>query len=337
MDTQKKIQKYIQKKRIITAAEVAEAFELSRQMATRHLNNLCKADQLYKIGSTKSAQYTLAKPKSTSQELKELKLYKKIKNLLEDKVFEEVGLKLNLKKTLGKEAYSIAYYSFSEMLNNAIDHSNSNQAHIQVSIKNNNFQFIIRDQGVGIFNRIKKSFKLHDDYEAIEHLLKGKQTTFPERHSGQGVFFTSRIADVFKIKSNELELTIDNSRKDQWIKKNRKLKGTEVQFSIKAKTRKNLEELFRQYTNDDYEFDKNQVRLKLSAYKDLVSRSQARRLLTGLDKFDYIVLDFKNVQSLGQAYADEVFRVFAKMHPSKKLSYINADEPVEFMIKRVGL
>jgi len=40
-----------------------------------------------------------------------------------------------------------------------------------------------------------------------------------------------------------------------------------------------------------------------------VSRSQAKRLLMGLEKFNTIILDFKGVVSVGQAFVDQVFRV----------------------------
>jgi len=68
-----------------------------------------------------------------------------------------------------------------------------------------------------------------------------------------------------------------------------------------------------------------------SAY---ISRSQAKRLLHALDRFKKIVLDFKGVSTVGQAFADEVFRVFAKAHPGIDIEPINATENVDFMIRR---
>lgn len=316
----------------ISTTQVAKVLKISRQMANRYLNELVQKNTLYKTGSTRSARYSLGLPKSDI--LKHLILVKKNQNLQEDQVYLELEAKLQLKTQLNKSASRIAYYAFSEMLNNAIDHSDSKNIRIEVEIKNGNFEFKVKDSGIGIYNRIMKGFKLRDDYEAIEHLFKGKQTTMPERHSGQGIFFTSRIADRFEIKSNSLTVVIDNSKEDQLIKLSKKIKGTEVHFQVKAKTKKNLEALFKEYANDDYEFDRNTVRVKLSNYKELISRSQARRLLMGLDKFDKIIFDFKNVKGIGQAYADEIFRVFQKMNPRIKIEYANAEKPIEFMIKR---
>ena len=65
-----------------------------------------------------------------------------------------------------------------------------------------------------------------------------------------------------------------------------------------------------------------------------VSRSQAKRLLMGLEKFKRIILDFKGVKSVGQAFVDEVFRVFKNRHPNITIHYFNANDSVEAMIKR---
>jgi len=56
-----------------------------------------------------------------------------------------------------------------------------------------------------------------------------------------------------------------------------------------------------------------------------ISRSQAKRLLMGLEKFKQVVLDFKGVSSVGQAFVDEVFRVFQNEHPDIAIQYFNAN------------
>lgn len=70
--------------------------------------------------------------------------------------------------------------------------------------------------------------------------------------------------------------------------------------------------------------------------ENLVSRSQAKRLLTRFDRFKEIVLDFSGVEIIGQAFADELFRAFQADHPSTHLTYLNANEQVEKMILRAS-
>jgi hypothetical protein len=65
-----------------------------------------------------------------------------------------------------------------------------------------------------------------------------------------------------------------------------------------------------------------------------ISRSEAKRLLHGLDRFQEVVLDFKGVKEVGQGFADEVFRVWPSTHPGVAIRPEQMATPVEFMVKR---
>ncbi|CAN5570186.1 DUF4325 domain-containing protein [soil metagenome] len=318
----------------ITSSMVVKQFDVSRATAARILKAAVDEGLLQKQGSTRSASYAVATNSKSPKPTQSLRLEKNLNELSESKVFDEVALRLNLKSDLSDKAFRIAQYAFSEMLNNAIDHSNSKKASIDVSTDKGVFSFTIRDHGIGIFKKLRETFELQSDEEAIEHLLKGKQTSAPEAHSGQGIFFTSKISDVFSVKSDTFELTIDNEKSDQRLAETRSLKGTEVSFRIKAQTRKSLENLFRDYANDDFEFDRSKIPIRILEQTGAVSRSQARRLTFGLEKFDRIIFDFKGVKELGQGFADELFRIFQARHPELVLEIRNANSAVDFMIRR---
>jgi len=59
------------------------------------------------------------------------------------------------------------------------------------------------NHGVGIFQKIKDHFSLSNLDEAICELFKGKLTTDERNHSGEGIFFTSKMMDGFFIYSSE--------------------------------------------------------------------------------------------------------------------------------------
>jgi hypothetical protein len=83
-------------------------------------------------------------------------------------------------------------------------------------------------------------------------------------------------------------------------------------------------------------FDKTEVRIRLYTLGTVhVSRSQARRVLSGLEKFKSVILDFGKVPMIGQGFADELFRVYKKSHPEIELKPINMNAAVKFMIDRV--
>lgn len=82
--------------------------------------------------------------------------------------------------------------------------------------------------------------------------------------------------------------------------------------------------------------NKRHVLVKLSQYgeENYISRSQAKKLFVGLDKFEKIILDFDGVKTIGQGFVDEIFRVFKREHLNIDIEYVNATNDVEFMIKR---
>jgi len=72
-------------------------------------------------------------------------------------------------------------------------------------------------------------------------------------------------------------------------------------------------------------------------YKDqYISRSEARRLLSRLTEFSEAVLDFKDVNMIGQGFADEVFRVYPRNNPEIKITTENVIPEINAMIRHVA-
>jgi hypothetical protein len=67
--------------------------------------------------------------------------------------------------------------------------------------------------------------------------------------------------------------------------------------------------------------------------KNCISRSEAKKILSDLTHKE-LTLDFKGISFVGQGFVDQIFRVFQNEHPEIEIAYINANEDVEFMIKR---
>lgn len=68
----------------------------------------------------------------------------------------------------------------------------------------------------------------------------------------------------------------------------------------------------------------------------LISRSQARHILAQTGQISEVHFDFAGIDQIGQAFADEIFRVFAAERPDIKLVALNANEQVMGMIRRAG-
>jgi len=99
-----------------------------------------------------------------------------------------------------------------------------------------------------------------------------------------------------------------------------------------------LREVFDAFTDDPEElnFDKTVVPLRLAQYEgeNLVSRSQAKRVAHRFERFKRVELDFAGVSEIGQAFADELFRVFATAHPTIRMTPVNTEPAVAQMIRR---
>ncbi|MFH0984506.1 MAG: DUF4325 domain-containing protein [Candidatus Omnitrophota bacterium] len=326
---------HLRKFRVIRTRDIVRAISISRQTAHQHLQELIRAGKLVKEGSTLSSRYKLFS-KGQKEKVSSFSGVRKIRGLEEDRVYDEAELRLKLKQRLSPEALKIVRYAFTEMMNNVISHSKAPQVEFRIALEAGEIRFEILDAGVGVFESVRKKFKLKDPFEAAEHLLKGKQTTDPEHHSGQGIFFTSKIADKFVLSSQKLSLTMDEGKQDTFLEELRKpFRGTWVEFSLKQRSRKELRRLFEKYSDEDYEFHKTRVVVHLSVKGGgLVSRSEAKRILFGLEKFKHIVLDFHRVKGLGQGFADEVFRVFRNGHPGVLIEPVHMIPPVAFMVKR---
>ena len=335
MDIRQKIKEFLTIKKRASSTEIARHFGFTRQYASQVLRIMANAGEIVKFGSTRAAFYTLPK---FIDEIGPSAVRLRLKNegVKEHEVFDRLTSTFPAFRTSPENVQSIVHYAFSEMLNNAIDHSGSDEIIVEFVKQGGLIKFIVNDFGIGIFNNVMKKRGLKNEHEAIQDLLKGKQTTAREFHSGEGIFFTSKIADKFSLISERTELIIDNNIGDFFIKKHRRKHGTTVLFEIKINAAKKLTDVFKHFAPVDEGFNKTEIKVRLYTLDtSFISRSQARRLLAGLNDFKEIVLDFEKVETIGQGFADEIFRVWQAAHPQKAIKYINANENVEFMIKRV--
>lgn len=310
----------------------------SRGWVSKVINEMVKEGKLLKGGSTIGAYYVLPEKRDL---IGEKVTYKKklIREGLEEHLVLDDIDHTDLYLTLRDNVRSIFNYTFSEMLNNAIDHSFSRDVIVEVKKTGDYLEFKIEDHGVGVFRNIQKKKKLVSELEAVQDLLKGKTTTQPQAHSGEGIFFTSKISDKFTLDSFGLRLVVDNEIGDIFLGENiEKNEGTRVTFRIALKTKKHLVDIFRKYQSNQetMAFDKTEVKIKLYTMGTVhISRSQARRVLAGLEKFKYVILDFDKVPMIGQGFADEIFRVYKIKHPEVNIMAVNTNDAVRFMIERV--
>ena len=333
MDAKRKILAYLARRRSATGGELRSHLGVSRQALSIHIRSLVEAGKVVRSGLGRGARYMLRHrappPAAVSRVLR-------IRGLDEARVWDELAAGLNLRRALRPNVEAIAHYAFTEMLNNAIEHSEASRCSIRFRLEPGMLSFEVRDPGIGVFHSIASKLHLEGEHAALVELLKGRTTTMREAHTGEGIFFTSRAADRFVLRSHRIKVEWSRAKDDVFVSNPRFLKGTEVVFAIQRSSQLRLEKIFGEFASEEYDFrfQKTKVLVKL-LQRDFVSRSEAKRLVANLEKFSEIALDFRDVKSVGQGFADEVFRVFARRHPAIKISTENINPVVDAMIRHV--
>jgi anti-sigma regulatory factor (Ser/Thr protein kinase) len=312
------------------AKRAANRFHITRQAVHKHLRRLVDEGLLTESGQTRSRTYRLAVLSQWKRS------YPLQAGLAEDLVWTQ-----DIRRVLGElpdNVLGLWQHGFTEMFNNAIDHSEGTQVHVEVHRTAADTEMIIADDGVGIFEKIQSRLGLLDVRHAILELSKGKLTTDPARHTGEGIFFTSRMFDSFDILSGGVSFSHTDGEANDWVRDNPQYqKGTTVWMRLRNQTNRTTKKVFDEYVSgEDYDFSRTVVPVVLAQYlgDPLISRSQAKRVLARVDLFRTVVFDFSEIDSIGQAFADEIFRVFSQSHPEIELQFIHANASVGKMIAR---
>ena len=307
---------------------VAAQLGLSRQRVHQQIQALVAGGYVAKHGSTRPT-YALGTNRRFIRDYPRT-------GLAEDRVW--YADLLPLLEHLPRNVLDVAHHGITEMVNNAVDHSEAQQVSVSMECSSGQLNFTVADDGIGIFRKITRALDLPDERLALLELSKGKLTTDPQRHSGEGIFFTSRMFDVYRIESGHLVFDHDVKYDLDLLDDAHEVVGTRVVMRIDTESSRTVESIFSEYSSgpDDYAFARTVVPVRLAKVGDenLVSRSQAKRLLQRVENFRHVVLDFAEVAGIGQAFADEIFRVFANTHPDVELLHVHAVPEVQQMIRR---
>lgn len=311
----------------------AQHFDLSRTAVARYLGRLIEEGLLSSEGNTKGRRYALV---PRSEEVFEIEINAHV----EEDVVWRFRILPHL-KGVPQNVIDICQYGFTEMLNNAIDHSASRIAVLFVDVTYADVSMGVIDKGVGIFNKIQRDFGLADPRSALLELSKGKLTSDKKRHAGEGIFFTSRMFDKFTILSGWLCYGRQRQHDDDWLievtEAVGETQGTIITMQISTAADWTTRSVFQSYQGAEIGFRTTHVPVALGRYpgEQLVSRSQAKRLLARFEQFSEVMLDFQGVSEIGQPFADEIFRVFVNAHPGIPVRVIGSNPVIDRMIAHV--
>lgn len=313
------------------AKRTANAFDISLNTVYRYIRELEKQ----KIIEKKESRYTFVENVETIC----LPLSKN-ERLEEDSVYVKYIDKFV--KALPDNVQRIWQYSFTEMMNNAIDHSEADLVSVLVVQNYLNTAILIEDNGIGIFRKIKEYYSYTSLDDAVNELFKGKLTTDKKNHSGEGIFFTSRILDRFaafsdgKLFSHDKYTELLRNLEDiRALRDWKEQKGTVIYMELSNFSNKILKEVFDMFADVDGGFTRTHIPIKNIYEMYPVSRSQAKRLCHRFENFKEIELDFQGISEIGQGFAHEIFVVFQNEHKDVELVPTHMTKEVERMIYHV--
>ena len=246
-------------------------------------------------------------------------------------------------KDLPDNVRGIWDYICGEMINNVIDHSGAEHLEIRISRNALHTSVCLKDYGVGIFAKIKAHFGFATMEETIGELFKGKLTTDTQHHSGEGIFFSSRLADRFMILSDGNVFTHERFDGDGFrellhtadLEEDYMATGTTVYMVLANNSLKRAKDVFDLYADVDSGFTRTRIPLSNYFERSPVSRSQAKNLCGRLEQFEEVELDFDGLEWMGQGFAHQLFVVFRNDHPSVRLIPVNMNDDVRKMYRHV--
>lgn len=322
------IQALLAEQPAFAVSDLSELTGLTRQALHAHLRRALAGGELVREGGGRSTHYRVPEVpvfevRRATLALREEELWIELCTFLDRHLPER-----------GATADATLAYVVTELVNNAIDHSRAPQVLLRAAVERVRLSLFVEDAGIGAFESVRAKLGLASHLHALQHLSKGKVTTDPERHTGEGLFFSSKAVDGFELAANGHTWVVDNLRDDQAVLETPTPPGTRVTCRLATPTTRSLQVLFERFTTD-LAFDRSRTVVRLFEHGTrFVSRSEAKRLADGLERFREVELDFQGVEGVGQGFVDELLRVWARAHPGTRLVPTRMNAAVEFMVRR---
>lgn len=342
--TRARIAALLESGRPLSAAAIARRLTVTRPVVVRHLNALIKEDRAVREGEGRRTRYRAAGAVPVPPKLNLASFVRRYPRvgLSETTVWHEL-VRLNPElANLSNASLELFRYAFTELLNNAVEHSAGTDVEVQFSQSGDVLSFEIIDNGVGLFSHLRQRLGLDSTDEAAKRLSQGKLPPMPDARTGSGkgvgIFFCAHAARRFEVESNGYRFLVDNQTGNAAAASAPPRAGTRVRFDGELSPRQTLSNLLgppRPPGSPDPRrppAPPHPARVVVTLGTRFISRTEAQKLLNRLARYQTVVLDFKEVREIGPGFADEVFRVWPHHHPGVTLQPINMSPGVSVVV-----
>ena len=313
------------KKDIINTA--VQRFGLSRQAILKHMQTLIKDNQVIAQGRTKDRIYQLSPRVNFTKEVK-------IDNNIDVSELIKTNIIPHL-NTLSDNICEIVYFSMNAIMSNVKDHSKATKSYFKLFLNHDDLNIVIADNGIGIFKNIKSNLKLPSAHIAAIELAKSGLTTDPKNHSGDELYTVFHLFDNIKIESTEILLHFDYLDKSWNINQSKQANGTRIHLKINPSSKRTCLDIFKKIFNSKQKTLSIPISLTRYGGLDLInSREQANYLLRNIEDYKIVNFDFKNIDLIGPAFADELIRKTNRINKSIIINWVNSNDMINIMLKR---
>ena len=301
-------------------------FGISRQAALKHMHTLISEKKVIAHGKTRDRFYELRPEVNFSKTIDLLKEYS-YGEIINSQIFPHLSI-------LTKNVREICEFSISAILNNIYDHAKATSFYYKLYFNYKDIHIIISDNGEGLFKHIQTGLKLKNPQMAALEIAKGYLTTDPKNHSGEELHTLINLFDQVAIDSTGISLKFDNKTYSWMIDHSIQKQGTRIHLKIKPSSRRNCREVF----NRLFKSERKSVRipvglLKIQNAQIVNSRQQAQNMLRNISDLKTIEFDFKNIDLIGPAFADELVRKTKVENSSANIKWINSNKTVDVLMK----
>ena len=301
-------------------------FGLSRQAILKHMHTLISEDRVVAHGKTRDRFYELIPLVNYSQTIDVNSSFSPDEILKKQILPNLNSVALNI--------YEICEFSIMALLSNALDHAQATKLHYKLYVSPNDVHFVLSDNGIGIFENLNNSLILEDIQVAAIEIAKGRITTDPQNHGGDELMTVIHLFDKVTIDSSGICLTYYNKKNEWTVTRSSQQKGTRIHLEIKSKSRRTCQEIFRQIFDRENKLVRIPVNLVRSDGEQVNSRIQAQSLLHNIKDLTEIEFDFKNIELIGPAFADELVRKTKEKNQIANIKWTNSTKMVDLLMSR---
>ena len=301
-------------------------FGLSRQAILKHMNTLIRDDQVVAHGKTRDRFYELKPRVNYSNSIDTTEGFDP-KSTLNTQIFPHL-------KSLSQNVRELCEFSLSALFYNIHDHAAATQVNYKIYISHTEVHIIVSDNGIGLYQGIAKAFHFSEIQTAAVEIAKGHVTSDPENHAGDDLMVVIHLFDQVEILSSGVSLKFNNDQNDWVLGQSKQQSGTRIHLGIRTNSKRTCQDVFKNIFEKFRTFANIPVKLAQSNGEQLNSREQAQNLLHNIKQLNGIEFDFKNIDLVGPAFADELVRKTLEKNRKMDIKWVNTTHMVDVLMSR---